>query len=147
MHRLGRAKGFTLVELLIVIIIIAVLAAVAIPRFQDATRRAKESAVKEHLRYLRNAIGTFHEDTNRWPLSINDLVGTTAPTNGYSNGGSTVPLNGSSYRGPYLTGQAIPGDMAGWIQYFPLDGDGKPRGTIKCIRAGNALNGKPYSSW
>lgn len=147
MKRKTGQLAFTLVELLIVIIIIAVLSAIMIPVAQNAVRRAKESVVREQLKMVRDAVANFHTDTNRWPLSINDIVATTAPATGYSNGGSNVPLNASNYKGPYLNGQPIPGEMASWIQYQPLDGDGKPRGTVKCIRAGNDLKGKPYSGY
>lgn len=140
-------RGFTLVELLIVIIIIAVLAAVAIPKFQNSSRKASETAVKEQIKLLRNAITAFHEDTNRWPKSENDLVADTPPTRGYSNGGSDVPLNASDYKGPYLHGQPIPSNMSDWIDYVPLDGDGTPRGTVKCIRSGSDLNGRLYSTY
>jgi len=56
---LGVAKAFTLVEVLIVVAILGILAAVAIPLFEDNTQKAKESAAKEDLRVLRNAIELY----------------------------------------------------------------------------------------
>jgi len=55
-------KAFTLVELLVVIIIIGILAAVAIPQFGDSSKQAKESALKENLRMLRSAVDKYHVD-------------------------------------------------------------------------------------
>ena len=55
-----RKRAFTLVELLVVIIIIGILAAVAIPQFGDSSADAKVSALKENLRTLRTAIEKYH---------------------------------------------------------------------------------------
>jgi prepilin-type N-terminal cleavage/methylation domain-containing protein len=59
-----RHRAFTLVELLVVIIIIGILAAVAIPQFGDASTDAKKSALKENLRTLRSAIEKYYHDHN-----------------------------------------------------------------------------------
>lgn len=55
-------KAFTLVELLVVIIIIGILAAVAIPQFGDSSAQAKEATLKENLRMLRSSIDKYHVD-------------------------------------------------------------------------------------
>ena len=64
----GRHKAFTLVELLVVIIIIGILAAVAIPQFGDSSSDAKKSSLKENLRMLRSAIEKYkHEHNSTYP--------------------------------------------------------------------------------
>ena len=61
-------KGFTLVELIIVIIILGILAALAIPQFMTSTADAKESTLKGDLAVLRNAINLYyHEHDNTYP--------------------------------------------------------------------------------
>jgi len=63
MDRLCKYRtGFTLVELLIVVAILGILAAVVVPQFQDYTEKAKESAAKDNLRILRNAIELYAND-------------------------------------------------------------------------------------
>lgn len=67
-------SGFTLVELMIVMLIIGVLASIAIPSFISAQRNAKEAALKEDLHVLRDAIDSYTIDKNKAPQSMDDLV-------------------------------------------------------------------------
>lgn len=59
---------------MIVMLIIAVLSAVAIPQFVAAIRTAKEAALKEDLHVMRTAIQAYTEDKNKAPQSLDDLV-------------------------------------------------------------------------
>ena len=56
-HR--RQRGFTLIEIMIVIIILGILAAIVLPAFSDATHEAREATLKDCLRYMRNEITVF----------------------------------------------------------------------------------------
>ena len=67
-------EGFTLVELMVVMLIIGILAAVAIPSFVAAIKSAKESALKEDLHVMRDAIDSYTMDKNKAPQSLDDLV-------------------------------------------------------------------------
>ncbi|HSY01102.1 MAG TPA: type II secretion system protein [Acidobacteriaceae bacterium] len=71
-----RESGFTLVELMIVMLIISVLAAVAIPMFEASLRNAREAALKEDLHVMRDAIDSYTMDKNKAPQSLDDLVQT-----------------------------------------------------------------------
>lgn len=65
---LGNRSGFTLVELLIVVIILGVLAAVAIPQFTSSTDDAREASLDTSLTQLRNAIELYyHQHGNTYP--------------------------------------------------------------------------------
>ncbi|ACK42159.1 MULTISPECIES: type II secretion system protein [Dictyoglomus] len=57
-----REKGFTLIELMVVIVIIAILAAVALPNFMGATERARESAVRSAVKTLQTALEMYATD-------------------------------------------------------------------------------------
>lgn len=68
------ASGFTLVELLVVLAIVATLLTIVAPRYFDSVDRAKEAALKTDLRVLREAIDKHRADTGRLPESLEALV-------------------------------------------------------------------------
>ena len=66
--------GFTLMELMIVMMIIGVLTTLAIPSFVGAIRNAREAELKEDLRVMRSAIDSYTMDKQKAPQSLEDLV-------------------------------------------------------------------------
>ena len=70
----GARRGFTLIELIVVIAIIGILAAIAVPAMQTAPKRARESALREDLFTLRSCLDQFHADRDRYPSSLDELV-------------------------------------------------------------------------
>jgi general secretion pathway protein G len=67
-------QGFTLLELMIVMVVIGFLAAIAIPAYTSNIRNAKEAVLKEDLHVLRQAIDSYTVDKQKAPQSIEDLV-------------------------------------------------------------------------
>ena len=69
-----RQRGFTLVELMVVMLIISILLAIAVPSFISAIRSAREAALREDLHTMRDAIEQYTEDKQEAPQSLDDLV-------------------------------------------------------------------------
>lgn len=125
-------SGFTLVELMIVMAIIAVLAMVAIPRFTAAIQNAKEAALKEDLHVMRDAIDSYTMDKNKAPQSLDDLV-----TAGYLREIPKDPITQSTTTWQTTTDDSIEN----------LD---QTESGITDVHSGSdqsGSNGQPYSSW
>jgi general secretion pathway protein G len=73
-----RRFGFTLIEMMIVMAIIVILISVAIPFYQKAIQRAKETVLRNNLTAMRNTIDEYTYDKQKAPQSLQDLV-----TDGY----------------------------------------------------------------
>lgn len=70
----GLSRGFTLVELLVVMAILMLLLTVAAPRYFSGIDRAKEASLKQTLQVVRDAIDKFHADNARYPDSLLELA-------------------------------------------------------------------------
>ena len=67
-------RGFTLIEMLIVVALIGILATVAVGQYQRAIVRAKEATLKENLFVMRSAINQYFADKGEYPFDLQSLV-------------------------------------------------------------------------
>jgi general secretion pathway protein G len=72
-HSTGQT-GFTLLELLVVMTIIGILAAIAVPALRDSPQRAREATLKEDLFTMRSVIDQYHGDKGSYPADLATLV-------------------------------------------------------------------------
>jgi general secretion pathway protein G len=102
-----RRHGFTLVELLLVLVILGILAAIVIPKFSGRTAQAKEQAAITQISTFKTALDAFEVDNGYYPKSLNDLF--------------VQPRDATKWHGPYLQADAPPKDPWGndYIYKFP----------------------------
>ena len=70
----GKRRGFTLLELLVVMAIIATLLTIAVPRYFRSLQRSREAILKQDLTTLRESIDKFYGDTGKYPQTLALLV-------------------------------------------------------------------------
>lgn len=133
LHQSGAAKsgGFTLVELVAVIVVLAVLAGVAVPKYFDYSSRARVSATVADLRMFKNAVISYKIDNNEYPAQA--LPGVTPPelvsrfendafSRGPGLGGQYQWLSAGGWSGMYILSTA--GHDAEWLQVDQILDDG-----------------------
>jgi general secretion pathway protein G len=87
----GKGAGFTIIELMIVIAIIAILASIAVARYERSVWRAKEAVLRQDLFTLRTSIDQYTLDKQKAPQSLDDLA-----TAGYIKSVPKDPITNSN---------------------------------------------------
>ncbi|GMV95855.1 MAG: hypothetical protein AMXMBFR83_02250 [Phycisphaerae bacterium] len=102
-------RGFTLVELLLVLVILAVLAMVVVPKFTGRSEQARVTAARTDITNIETALDAFEVDCGRYPSSDEGLLALLQP-----------PGNVQNWRGPYLK-KGVPSDPWGhpYVYRFP----------------------------
>ena len=98
------AKGFTLIELMIVVVIIGILAAIAIPKFTSVSQSAKESEAPGVLKQMRSLALSYYQQNDAWATSTGTLTGWADPQAKYYD--FSIANSGQ-------TGQAVAGGVSG----------------------------------
>jgi general secretion pathway protein G len=123
--------GFTLLEVIIVLTVLAIIVSIAIPAYQAVILRSRESVLKQNLYQVRHQIEQFAADRGRYPESLQELV-----EKGYLREIPLDPISNSRE-----TWETVQEDQ-------PLTGEGP--GGVKDVKSGaegTSSEGTPYKEW
>ena len=127
-----KERGFSLLELIVVMTIIGLLVGITLPAYRDATQRAREATLKEDLARMRTAIDEYYTDKGEYPPALDDLV-----ESGYLRRLPKDPMTES--------------DATWLIEYaaWEMVDEGEIAGVfdIHSGAEGSGLDGTPYSEW
>ncbi|WP_374354713.1 type II secretion system protein [Chitinimonas sp.] len=125
--RLRRLRGFTLLELMIAMAIVATLLTLVAPRYLASIDRAKEAVLRDDLHTMRKVIDQFQADRGRFPTSLDELV-----TLRYLR---EIPVDPLTERAD------------SWRITPPPAGMGGNVADVHSGASGQASDGSPYASW
>jgi general secretion pathway protein G len=127
-----RRRGFTFVELMVVITIIVILISMAIPVYQKSITRTKESVLKNNLFTMRTVIDNYTYDKQKAPQSLQDLV-----TEGYLRDVPADPMTGNNQTWRTIQEEASQSVNQAEPGIFDVKSGSDKTG----------LDGTPYSEW
>ncbi len=128
----GKTRGFTLIELMVVMSIILILISVAVPIYSQSILRAKEAVLRQNLFSMRSVIDQYTMDKGKAPQSLDDLVQA-----GYLKEVPKDPFTDSRD-----TWQTVQEDVL-----LSVDQNEPGINDVKSGAPGNGSDGTAYSSW
>ena len=141
-----RRSGFTLIEVLIVLLIISILAMLVIPRLLSARRKAKETQLSGNLKQLRDAVERFEANVGAWPPALTDVIATNGSAISGDSDGRGGHVDRKSYDGPYMVvpNSSLPVDPFTGAADWAYD---NATGAVHSNSSLAALNGIAYNAW
>ena len=126
------ARGFTLIEIMVVVVIMGVLAALVVPKLLSRTGESKVAAAKVDIATIMQALKLYKLDNQRYPITEQGLQSllekpTSGPAaNGWKAGGYLEKMPKDPWGSPY---QFISPGIKGEVDVYSLGADGQPGGT------------------
>ena len=130
-RRYARTRGFTLIEIMVVVVIIGLLAAVIVPAVVQKVDEAKVAKAKEDIQSLETALTMYYMDNSKYPTNDQGLAAlTTQPTDptirNWRAGGYIERISKDPWRNDYQ--YVFPGTHGKEYDLFTLGADGQPGG-------------------
>jgi len=123
----SRVHGFTLVELLVVMVVIGMLLTIAVPRYFKSLERAREAVLRQDITSLRESIDRFYGDTGKYPETLEILV-----EKHYLRAVPVDPISRASDT---------------WVLLHAEDPEDTGIKDVHSGAQGNDGQGQPYASW
>ena len=141
-----KLRGFTLIEMMILICVIAILAMIIIPRLVAAKRHAKEVQLAGNLKQIRDAIERFEATTGAWPPAVADIIAASGAAISADLDGRGGGVDRTAYDGPYLVAfsSGLPRDTFTEAADWNYD---NASGAIRSSSTLRALDGSNYNTW
>lgn len=137
-----KRRGFTLIEMMIVVLVITVLVSIVAMQTRRANVRAKEGTLRAGLKSLHDALQMFENEVGGFPATLDELVAPDSSTvSGGPDGGGGV-RSPALYAGPYM--RQIPLDP--WTNTTNWDYTAAT-GRVHTTSSQTDSSGNPYSSW
>lgn len=127
-----KQRGFTLIEIMVVVVIMGILAALIVPKLMGRTDDARIIAAKQDIATIMQSLKLYKLDNQRYPTTEQGLQAlmnkpTTGPAaNGWKTGGYLDKLPKDPWGNPY---QLLSPGLKGEVDVFSLGADGQPGGT------------------
>jgi general secretion pathway protein G len=128
----GSGRGFTIVELLVVMALIAILSTIAIAQYRQSVQFTKESVLKDDLAKMRDAIDQYYADKNSYPPTLDDLV-----TAGYIRALPKDPITNETTSWQGIPGEPDPANPSTVPGIYD----------VKSGAEGTAIDGTNYNDW
>jgi len=131
-NQIHRQRGFTLIELMVVISLLVILASMGLVQYRNSITRTKEATLKEDLFRMRDAIDQYYADKNQYPSTLDSLV-----SDGYIR---TVPKD--PFTQSETTWQSVPAE--------PDPNNPVAEPGVYDVKSGSdatALDGTRYAEW
>lgn len=137
----GRQDGFTIIELIIVVALIGILAAMVMPNLRNQPTRAKEAVLKTNLRTLRDVLDQYKGDRGHYPSSLEELV-----DGGYLREIPFDPI-AETQEWDVVYEEASPGEDEAWSESDQPEGGQPGVYDVHSTSERLSLDGTPYSEW
>ena len=130
--RIRSTRGFTLMELLVVLSLIVLLASIGLAAYKSSVQRGREAVLKEDLFRMRDAIDQYFVDKGKYPADLNELASA-----GYIRTVPVDPMTGTADSWQLVPAEPDPNNPSADLGTY----------NVKSGSEGTALDGSKYADW
>jgi general secretion pathway protein G len=131
-ERRDSSRGFTLLELMVVLSLIVLLASIGMMGYRSSVQRGREAVLAEDLFRMRDAIDQFHVDKNKYPVDLSELVSA-----GYLRSIPVDPMTNSAETWQLVPAEPDPANPTAHLGVYDVKSGAETVG----------LDGRPYAQW